>query len=469
MSKKNSTNKKVASERLKIAHKSTIFSAPAAIICALLVYFGLSYKGSVPYLNEWLYFVIGISLLRYVEVAIYFYHPSQKSEYSFIFVNFLSSITWGILGYYFMPESTAMQMMIIVILAGISVGGVQSLQANLPACLIFCFFVTTPLCIWLFNHKTIEYVVLGSVMLTYLFFLFSSAYRAYLSLNHALSLQFENLDLVKNLSLSNKDLEASLKSIKKLVSDLEEAKNQANSANKIKSAFIANMSHELRTPLNAILGYSELLLEDEKKAKNEKHVSQITKVIGAGKHLLSLINDVLDLSKIEAGKMEVFLEKIEVNQTIKELSSIVDPLLKNNKNTLIINLQNNVKSMYTDQMKLRQCLLNLLSNANKFTKEGTIQLDISKFKKENRPFIQFSVKDSGIGISTEKFSKLFKVFSQVDSSISREFGGTGLGLYLTHNFCNMLGGNINAKSEIGKGSCFTIQLPQTSENHSKET
>jgi signal transduction histidine kinase len=236
---------------------------------------------------------------------------------------------------------------------------------------------------------------------------------------------------------------------------LLEAKNYAEEANLSKSQFLANMSHELRTPLNAIIGYSEILQEDASELGEEGCVSDLQKIQVAGKHLLGLVNDVLDLSKIEAGKMELHLETFEIATVVDEVTSIVRPTIENKENILQVVIDDNLGEMHTDITKLHQMLLNLLSNAAKFTEKGTILLDI----KHDGEWINFCVTDNGIGITREQLHKLFEPFTQADSSTTRRYGGTGLGLAVTKQFAQMMGGTILVESEFGYGSTFMLSLP----------
>ena len=251
----------------------------------------------------------------------------------------------------------------------------------------------------------------------------------------------------------------------KTAQELMEAKNEAQSASKSKSQFLANMSHELRTPLNAIIGYSELLQEDAKEeGLTSSMVSDLDKVQNAGKHLLGLINDILDLSKIEAGRMQLYLGHFEVRSLMTLITPAIDLQMQANHNQLEINVSSEVSSMYADVMKVRQSLLNLLSNAAKFTHNGQVKLNIRIINwstPTSKLGIEFQVTDSGIGISQEDVGKLFQVFSQADGSSTREYGGTGLGLTISQQFCQMMGGDITVESTLGSGSTFTIRLPLT--------
>ena len=241
---------------------------------------------------------------------------------------------------------------------------------------------------------------------------------------------------------------------------LREAKEAAESASRVKSAFLANMSHELRTPLNAIIGYSEILSEDAADEGNTAMVADLDKIQSAGKHLLGLINDILDLSKIEAGRMDVYLEQVFLNRMVDEVKTIVGPMMQKNANQLVVECPVDIGTLRTDLTKLKQSLINLLSNAAKFTKEGTVTLRISRdAMPDGSSAIRFDVSDSGIGMTEEQMGRLFQAFTQADSSTTRNFGGTGLGLTITKHFVAMLGGTIAVTSEAGRGSTFTIELP----------
>jgi signal transduction histidine kinase/DNA-binding response OmpR family regulator/ligand-binding sensor domain-containing protein len=240
--------------------------------------------------------------------------------------------------------------------------------------------------------------------------------------------------------------------------ELEEARTAADEANKAKSSFLANMSHELRTPLNAIIGYSEMVSEELEDLGAGELKPDLAKVVAAAKHQLGLVNDILDISKIEAGKMTLYLEDFDVPTLIKEVASTVQPLVSKNSNTLIIDCPADLGTMRADQTKVRQALFNLLSNASKFTEQGTITLRVQSINHQPST-INFSVTDTGIGMTPEQLGKLFQAFTQADASTTRKFGGTGLGLTISRQFCRLMGGDLTVESVIGEGSTFTATIP----------
>ncbi len=240
---------------------------------------------------------------------------------------------------------------------------------------------------------------------------------------------------------------------------LEATREQAEAANRAKSTFLANMSHELRTPLNAVIGYSEMLQEEAEDTGQEAMIPDLQKINSAGKHLLELINAVLDLSKIEAGKMDVYYETAEVGGLLRGVAGIVEPLAAKNRNRFEVICPADIGDLRADVTKVRQTLLNLLSNAFKFTHEGTVTLEARREPAGKAESIVFHVRDTGIGMTPEQQAKVFEEFSQADASTTRKYGGTGLGLSISRKFCRMMGGDIVLTSEEGTGSTFTVTLP----------
>ncbi len=241
--------------------------------------------------------------------------------------------------------------------------------------------------------------------------------------------------------------------------ELQRAKEAAEAANRAKSTFLANMSHELRTPLNAVIGYSEMLQEEAVDSDLAEFVPDLQKIHSAGKHLLTLINDILDLSKIEAGKMELYLETFDVTNLIGDVAATVLPLVDKNANRLEVLCPDDIGSIYADLTKVRQVLFNLLSNACKFTENGLITLAVRRSNQEGQDWLSIRISDSGIGMSPEQLNRLFQAFSQADASTTRKYGGTGLGLAITRRFCQMMGGDVLVESKVGLGTTFEVKLP----------
>ena len=244
----------------------------------------------------------------------------------------------------------------------------------------------------------------------------------------------------------------------RLFEEIRDKSRQLAEASQHKSQFLANMSHELRTPLNAIIGVTEMLREDAEALKQD--FEPLDRVLGAGRHLLALINDILDLSKIEAGRMELQLESFALAPLIANVVKTIEPLAAKNANQVAVQCDAEIGTLHADQMRLRQALLNLMSNANKFTDHGTITIDARQRQEGSRDWVTISVADTGIGMTAEQMGKLFQEFSQADASTTRKYGGTGLGLAISRRFCQMMGGDITVESDPGRGSTFTIRLPR---------
>jgi signal transduction histidine kinase len=243
----------------------------------------------------------------------------------------------------------------------------------------------------------------------------------------------------------------------RLFDEIQDKSRQLAAASQHKSQFPANMSHELRTPLNAIIGVTEMLREDAEALKQD--LEPLDRVLGAGRHLLALINDILDLSKIEAGRMELQLESFALAPLIAKVVKSIEPLAAKNANQVAVQCDGEIGTLHADQMRLRQALLNLLSNANKFTDHGTITIDARQGQEGSRDWVTIAVADTGIGMTPDQMGKLFQEFSQASSTTASKYGGTGLGLAISRRFCQMMGGDITVESEPGRGSTFTIRLP----------
>jgi signal transduction histidine kinase len=244
-----------------------------------------------------------------------------------------------------------------------------------------------------------------------------------------------------------------------LFDEIQEKSRLLAEASQHKSQFLANMSHELRTPLNAIIGLTEMLREDAEHAKQD--TEPLDRVLGAARHLLALISDILDLSKIEAGRMELHLETFSVVPVIQNVARTIEPMATKNSNCLVIDCPTDLGTIHADQTRLRQSLLNLASNANKFTENGTITIAAHQEQEDGREWMTLTVSDTGIGMTPEQMGKLFQEFSQASSATASKYGGTGLGLAISRRFCQMMGGDITVESEPGRGSTFTIRVPRS--------
>ena len=263
------------------------------------------------------------------------------------------------------------------------------------------------------------------------------------------------------LQQAHKDQARHAMELSEVVARLRLTQQEVEAATRAKSEFLANMSHELRTPLNIITLYGEMLHEEAVAEGREREAADLTNIQAASTHLLELINGILDLSKIEAGKMQVDLETFEVRAMVDELTGAMDPVVRKNGNSFSVVFTGEPGAMHADQTKTRQILFNLLSNAAKFTTQGAIRLHVTRKAADGVESIEFAVHDTGIGMSEEQRARLFRPFVQAETSISRKYGGTGLGLALVSRFCNVMGGHVRVESTLGQGTCFTVVLPVT--------
>ena len=262
-----------------------------------------------------------------------------------------------------------------------------------------------------------------------------------------------------NMIAMRSELEREVERHRETAIRLRHAKDMADKANRAKSIFLAKMSHELRTPLNAVIGFSEILLEDtDLDTQSFDKKTNLQRINSAGKHLLSLVTDVLDLSKIESNLIELKISRFDLNEMIREVVANVEPMVSNNRNKLVLKCPNDLGIVSTDQTKLRQAALNLMSNAAKFTEDGTIILSVQRRKSSAGDWIEIQVQDTGIGIAEADIGNLFQNFGQASRAASSKYGGTGLGLSLSQKLCALMGGGISASSELGSGSCFTIRV-----------
>ncbi len=343
--------------------------------------------------------------------------------------------------------------------ANLSVGGLRLAAKGLVATLLGILAVGVPLGFAFQPESSLPtalFCVIGILTVTTVFGYFGH-------------LQTRRLRQAKNdLAEHNRQIAEQNRIVEQARKVALEAKTAAEEANQAKSAFLANMSHELRTPLNAIIGYSEMLEEDAEAAGQKPFVADLQKIRSAGKHLLGLINDVLDLSKVEAGKMKLFLEVFDVPNLVEEVVATAQPLVEKTSNELEVSVAPDVGQIREDVTKVRQVLLNLLSNAAKFTEKGTISLDVARETDVTGSWVVFRVRDTGIGMTPDQTAKLFQAFTQADGSTMRKYGGTGLGLALSRKFCVMMGGDINVESAPGAGSTFTVRLPGDIENYDGE-
>lgn len=364
---------------------------------------------------------------------------------------------------------------------------------NLTFCILWGTYnyggASSPFLVWLVLTPLLAFMYMGSTWTARIFVLgqitlgIAGLYGAYLYTDFPVHIPVENMVVAGVLSAlgsniyvfmmaayyssvvdSQSELIKEIDRHQSTLKALTRAKDDAERANGAKSEFLAKMSHELRTPLNAVLGYSELLLEDAELDGRGEQIADLQKISAAGKHLLAMVNDILDISKIEAGKMVLHVENVDLDKLIDEIEATARPLAAKNANSFMVERGPDLGVMRADITKLRQAIFNLLSNAAKFTQNGQITLSV----KRNGDWMEIAVADTGIGISQEQQKVLFSNFTQASSKIAAVYGGTGLGLSLSQNLCRLMGGRIEIESEPGKGSLFTIRLPAQVEQAAAE-
>jgi len=360
--------------------------------------------------------------------------------------------------------------------------------ANLVFCILWGAYhyggTSSPFLVWLVLVPLLGFMYLGSTWVARIFVLAAIAgglaalYGVYLHGAFPAHIAVENMvvagvfsALGANLYVfmmaayyssvvdSQSELLREIERHQKTLRALTAAKNEAERANGAKSEFLAKMSHELRTPLNAVLGYSEILLEDAELDGRGEQIADLQKISAAGKHLLAMVNDILDISKIEAGKMVLHVENLDLDKLLADVEATARPLAARNTNNFVVERQSELGTIRADATKLRQAIFNLLSNAAKFTQNGRITLSVARRHIDGRDWMEIAVTDTGIGISPEQQKALFSNFSQASSRIAAVYGGTGLGLSLSQNLCRLMGGRIEVESELGKGARFAIHLP----------
>jgi len=349
----------------------------------------------------------------------------------------------------------SMTMVTAIVAACLSIGGVRFALWTVGAVCAGMIFVGAFMGFHVDTSASVALTII-SVLGTFSF----TAIFAYQS--HAQTRRM--LGAKKELAAQNERIQEQYGVIETALGSALQANEAARQASQAKSSFLANMSHELRTPLNAILGYSEMLAETAEESGQREMAADLQKIQTAGKHLLGLINDVLDLSKIEAGKMRLYLETFEVRRVVEEAAVTARPMIEQKGNRLDVRMPEGLGSIREDITKVRQVLLNLLSNAGKFTEKGVVTLEVRRDVGNAGNWVFFRVSDTGIGMTPEQRARLFEAFVQADAGTMRKYGGTGLGLAITRKLCLLMGGDIDVESTPGRGSAFTVRLPGEIEN-----
>jgi len=425
---------------------------PAMLIVALVL---LSYFWDYPK-SFWLWTAIGVTGLVWPQLLYFAARVSPDSRAAerrnLLFDSFLLGCWAGGMSFCPLPS---MMMVTAIIAACLSIGGVRFAIWAAGAVAAGMLFVGSFMGFHVDANPSITTTIL-SVLGT---FSFTSIFGYY---SHVQTRRW--LAAKKELAAQNERIQEQYAVIESALQSALQANEAAKQASQAKSAFLANMSHELRTPLNAILGYGEMLAEDAEASGDADLVADLKKILTAGRHLLGLINDVLDLSKIEAGKMRLYLETFEVAGAVEEAVGTARPLIEKKGNRLEVRCPEDIGSIREDATKVRQVLLNLLSNAGKFTEGGLVTLDVRREVGPAGNWLLFRVSDTGIGMTPAETKRLFESFVQADAGTSKKFGGTGLGLAITRKLCRLMGGDVVVESAPGAGSTFTVRLPGEIEN-----
>jgi signal transduction histidine kinase len=351
----------------------------------------------------------------------------------------LSGALWGLFGIgFYLPSDVEIRGVALLILASMLASGTIFYSAYLPAHHAYVVGCALPIAGASFWHGSASSIVFGVVTFAYIAMILRAAEGFHRRIRLTIRTQHDN---------------------EALIAGLMAAKDAAEQANQTKTQFLATMSHELRTPLNVVIGYSEMLLEDAETAHHDEQIGDLRRINGAGQHLLALVNDVLDLAKIEAGRMELSVSRLDVLSFIDDILATCRPLVDAHGNQLDLIRMPNLGTITGDATKLRQVLLNLIGNAAKFTSRGKITVTVTRESDADGEWIVIAISDTGIGIEPDVIGKLFRNFTQAEASTAAEYGGTGLGLALSRRLCRLMGGEITVESESGRGSCFTMRVP----------
>lgn len=404
-----------------------------SIAVAVVVFFVLLDKTEFRWLVLWAGFFAIVTTGRLaLHLAYHRIQPGnetlEKWLMAYMVGTVLGGLAWGSTGLLLaVTPSLMLQGFIVIAIGGVTVGAISSHAVLIPAYLAFVLPATLPLALWQISIGESANIGFGVLVLLLLAVLVLTARYFHRNFVASFIMQSENIVLAK----------------------------KANAANRAKSDFLTGVSHELRTPLNAIIGYNELIQEELAEKGVDSSNADLDRVNQAARHLLGLIDHLLDLSKVEAGKLEMVPEKINVSELISDVATTCKPLIDHNGNRLVVDLTKDPGTIVIDTMRLKQCLLNLIGNAAKFTQNGTITIAVTRLNEG----ITFSIADTGIGISKDNLARLFEEFIQAESTTARDYGGTGLGLSITQKLVRLMGGDIQAESEPGKGSRFTLNLP----------